>query len=748
MISATEKIYTYIKVQDSGNGEFVWKVIGTNGNNGTPQLINYVTQAFTPYTLVGTAIETNPAQTIVGNAASGTTDSGAPLKIGSVFNTAQPTVTTGQRIDNQATARGALIVSPGVDNTPANAWFTKITDGTNTAAIKAASTAPVAADSSQVVSISPNSTMLQGVAAGTAATQSTNVGGVFNTNLPTITNGQGSSIQFDNKGRLIQSIGASNYINNILNTTNLASGATFTSAIIDVLSAPAWVVSVRATQDVTIVINQFSDAAGTLIVETSTFTRLANVPLNTPIKLSGSYAQLVITNNGGASTTSLLAEAWSGVLETLPTSLTNSGNLRVAVLEGGNTTGVFNTTKPTLTNGQTAPLQFNSQGDLQVETTNQKDIIVTGAVGQSILNNNILLSTAGAAGFDTIPTIGGSYQSFYAQVNGSAGISAGQIIFEGSNDNFVSTAIPLQVFDDTVVTGAVINTAQAIAANTVRYFSGKTQYRQIRCRISTAFVGGTVSAITRFSPVAYIPRINNVAVNQSLPTGTNSIGNISTVSSVTTVGSSQNAFNFLATDVASAALTTNTTTAAITPTWGTSYQVSIPVTIVTGTTPTMSVAIQESFDNGTNWFDVYTFPLITAVGVYNSPKVNVKGNRVRYVQTVTGTTPSFTRSVIRIQSNEIVTIQGGIPVITNSTITTGGTSQIATVARVNRNYLEVLNTSAADLWINFNGVNAGINAGFRISAGSSWSPVAGTCPESSVTIFGATTGQTFAISQY
>lgn len=107
-------------------------------------------------------------------------------------------------------------------------------------------------------------------------------------------------------------------------------------------------------------------------------------------------------------------------------------------------------------------------------------------------------------------------------------------------------------------------------------------------------------------------------------------------------------------DVASAALTTTTTTAAIAPSAGTSYEVVIPVTAVSGTTPTLDVGIEESDDTGTNWFRVYDFPRITATGIYRSPKLPLTGNRIRYVQTVSGTSPSFTRAVNRLQSNESV----------------------------------------------------------------------------------------------
>ncbi len=50
-----------------------------------------------------------------GAAASGATQAGNPVKVGGVFNTTQPTVTNGQAVDAQATARGAYIVATGID---------------------------------------------------------------------------------------------------------------------------------------------------------------------------------------------------------------------------------------------------------------------------------------------------------------------------------------------------------------------------------------------------------------------------------------------------------------------------------------------------------------------------------------------------------------------------------------------------------------------------------------------------------
>ena len=52
-----------------------------------------------------------PPWSVVGNVASGATDSGNPVKVGMVFNTTPPTPTSGNRVDLQSNMNGALSVS-------------------------------------------------------------------------------------------------------------------------------------------------------------------------------------------------------------------------------------------------------------------------------------------------------------------------------------------------------------------------------------------------------------------------------------------------------------------------------------------------------------------------------------------------------------------------------------------------------------------------------------------------------------
>lgn len=142
-----------------------------------------------------------------------------------------------------------------------------------------------------------------------------------------------------------------------------------------------------------------------------------------------------------------------------------------------------------------------------------QDVFITGAAAQSTLGNNLLNTTPGAGSIDCLSTGTGvpSYRSFYIQIVGSAGISAGQIIVEGSNDNV--TFIALSFYNDLQQVGTILNTAQVIAANSNTFLSGKIIYRYLRVRISTAFVGGTVQAFAKLSPLDYVPKVTTVGQN-------------------------------------------------------------------------------------------------------------------------------------------------------------------------------------------------------------------------------------------
>ena len=107
--------------------------------------------------------------------------------------------------------------------------------------------------------------------------------------------------------------------------------------------------------------------------------------------------------------------------------------------------------------------------------------------------------------------------------------------------------------------------------------------------------------------------------------------------------------NYVAGDIGSAAITATAESPSITPAfaYGGAASFNVAVTAFSGTTPTLDIGIEESDDTGTNWYRIYDFPRITASGSYRSPVLPLSGNRIRYVRTVGGTSPSFTMSLYR-----------------------------------------------------------------------------------------------------
>jgi hypothetical protein len=309
----------------------------------------------------------------------------------------------------------------------------------------------------------------------------------------------------------------------------------------------------------------------------------------------------------------------------------------------------------------------------------------------SVSGNNITFTVAGwpASGTGTVSLFGWNYHQIQY-----TGATATNLNFDcqrrGWNSGFTAatintTASPghmglLSVEDDTVSLLdqliASSTTQQAVVrASRVSNVADSTYplFLQIRSLNGSTAPASTTTwtvgfvAVDNYSPqTVAVTSVKSqtaqaslpVTVAAALPTGANSIGTVvigsGTVTTVGAVTSGNLGIPGTIADIASAALTTTTTTAAPAPTFGTSYEVNIPVTVVSGTTPTLDVGIEESDDTGTNWFRVYDFPRIIATGMYRSPKLPLTGNRIRYVQTVSGTTPSFTRAINRLQSSDSV----------------------------------------------------------------------------------------------
>ena len=99
------------------------------------------------------------------------------------------------------------------------------------------------------------------------------------------------------------------------------------------------------------------------------------------------------------------------------------------------------------------------------------------------------------------------------------------------------------------------------------------------------------------------------------------------------------------TEVSSSARTTTGNSGTITTKVGAAIAAAIVVTAASGTTPTLDLYLEESPDNGTTWRTIWMCERLTAAGTVTVPPIAVNGRR-RWSWTISGTTPSFTFSVV------------------------------------------------------------------------------------------------------
>lgn len=332
---------------------------------------------------------------------------------------------------------------------------------------------------------------------------------------------------------------------------------------------------------------------------------------------------------------------------------------------GGNLAAIFARTPALGTAASSAAIPIVMSNALALVTTAFSS--VTGIINTDMLTGSV------SGWYDAAAFRGGSFST---DIYTTTTVTGGVITFETTDDTTNAAAgITMNLQDQTVITQTNVTT-YSLVASTIKHYMAPIMKRYIRFRLSTAFAGtGSVGATINFSQIPYMPITMGVTQATSGSLNTNSTIASGTVTTVGSVTSSQSAIPGIIADVASAAIITTTTTATLTPTFGVGYIVQIPVTVVTGTLPTYQVTVQESADSGTNWANVYAFPTIITTGFYYSPPLFFRGNRVRYVQTLTGTSPSFTRAINRLQMSAVA----AAPVNNNATFATGAISGVTTL---------------------------------------------------------------------
>lgn len=143
----------------------------------------------------------------------------------------------------------------------------------------------------------------------------------------------------------------------------------------------------------------------------------------------------------------------------------------------------------------------SDQSPVQVNLPAGTEVVGTA---QTVINTDLLTGNVNGW-YDAA-----AFQSASIQIIGSAGISAGAIFFEQTNDNSSSAGIPLPAQEVSVLNSNPQVAAITIAASANRMFRMGVSARYIRVRISTAFTGGTVLARAFFSDFPYSSPVVNV----------------------------------------------------------------------------------------------------------------------------------------------------------------------------------------------------------------------------------------------
>lgn len=142
--------------------------------------------------------------------------------------------------------------------------------------------------------------------------------------------------------------------------------------------------------------------------------------------------------------------------------------------------------------------------DLHVPIHRLDGLVINGTAGLSALNID-LLSNVSNGWVDV-----SAWASGAIQIVASAGITAGAVIFEQTNDNTSTTGIALEVHELGQIAANPLVAAVTIAASTLRAFAFNVSCRYIRARISTAFTGGTVKGIAQMASIPFAAPVMNV----------------------------------------------------------------------------------------------------------------------------------------------------------------------------------------------------------------------------------------------
>lgn len=479
---------------------------------------------------------------------------------------------------------------------------TRITDGTNTATVKAASTAALTTDKALVVAVSPNNSV---AVTGTFFQATQPVSGTFfqatqpisAASLPLPALAATSTKQSDGtqKTQVVDGTGA------VWGPIVTISGINYQPVVLAASGTTGSAVPARTIQvggsdgtnlrtfstDTSGVQNENSrmqDGAGTAITSTLVAGKQRLDVTLASAGVDGSPAPSLSNLSGGI----------DGSSNQQALSVDTSGRLNTNTFDGAGT-AVTSTTQ-------------NSKTGLSTSISGQDPL--TGSGTGNALNTTPVP--------DTVVT-----QYHCASIQHSL-TGTNTITFEGSNDGSIFTSIACQ--NNAVFTTGVLTTTAAGL-----FYCPLTGFQHFRTRVS-AFTSGTATDVYAFTPMPCDSMQKTTAINGTVTV----TGTVNTNPAIPTFGS----------QVASAARTTTGNSGSLTQAAPNSNAVfEVNVTAVSGTTPKLILFFEESYDNGTTFTPEYYWEPITIAGQYTIPNILISTSRFRFSWVISGTTPSFTFSI-------------------------------------------------------------------------------------------------------
>lgn len=278
-----------------------------------------------------------------------------------------------------------------------------------------------------------------------------------------------------------------------------------------------------------------------------------------------------------------------------------------------------------------------------------RKVSITGFTSNGTTNNNLLDASGNGVATDVR-----DYQSGVLTTVSTT--STGNYTIQGSfNSAFTIGVKNLSIQEiDVLNQNPILGSIGANNGVTRSFLLNLQGINYLRVILSVAGAGITAYAVLNQAPSSSLQLNVQQATSSNLNANIGSIGSLNTVTSVSSLTSI--GFASIINDASNAAITTTVTSSTITPMGGLSYLAYIHILSVSGTNPVLLVEIQESIDNEFNWSTVYTFAPINSVGSYASPKLPYRGNKIRYIQNVSGVSPTFTRIINRYTYNDIPSV--------------------------------------------------------------------------------------------